>query len=86
MNIKKLLKHTATAAVGSLALGLLVACSSSSSNDSASKKTTVEVGTVGTTKPFSYEDKDGKLTGYEIEVLRVIFKDSDNYQDRKSVV
>ncbi len=38
----------------------------------------IEVGTVGTTKPFSYErKKDGKLTGYEIEVLREIFKGSD---------
>ena len=38
------------------------------------------VGTVGTTKPFSYEEKDGKLTGYEIEVLREIFKGSDKYE------
>ena len=40
----------------------------------------LEVGTVGTTKPFSYEEKDGKLTGYEIEVLREIFKGSDKYE------
>ena len=63
MNIKKILKYTATAVVGSLAVGLLVACSSSASKDSTTKKKTIEVGTVGTTKPFSYEDKDGKLTG-----------------------
>ncbi len=31
-------------------------------------------------KPFSYEEKDGKLTGYEIEVLREIFKGSDKYE------
>ena len=80
MNIKKILKYTATAVVGSLAVGLLVACSSSASKDSATKKKTIEVGTVGTTKPFSYEDKDGKLTGYEIEVLREIFKGSDKYE------
>lgn len=81
MNIKKMLKYATAAAVGSLAIGLLVACGSSSSKeDGAAKKTTIEVGTVGTTKPFSYEDKDGKLTGYEIEVLREIFKDSDKYE------
>ena len=80
MNIKKILKYTATAVVGSLAVGLLVACSSSASKDSTTKKKTIEVGTVGTTKPFSYEDKDGKLTGYEIEVLREIFKGSDKYE------
>ena len=34
MNIKKILKYTATAVVGSLAVGLLVACSSSASKDS----------------------------------------------------
>ena len=46
MNIKKILKYTATAVVGSLAVGLLVACSSSASKDSATKKKTIEVGTV----------------------------------------
>lgn len=56
MNIKKILKYTATAVVGSLAVGLLVACSSSASKDSATKKKTIEVGTVGTTKPFSYSE------------------------------
>lgn len=43
MNIKKILKYTATAVVGSLAVGLLVACSSSASKDSATKKKTIEV-------------------------------------------
>lgn len=78
MNLKKTLKYFSLAAVSVLAIGALVACSSSSNKKT--EKTKVEVGTVGTTKPFSYEDKDGKLTGYDIEVLRAIFKDSDKYE------
>ena len=78
MNLKKTLKYFSLAAVSVLAIGALVACSSSS--EKKTEKTKVEVGTVGTTKPFSYEDKDGKLTGYDIEVLRAIFKDSDKYE------
>ena len=78
MNLKKTLKYFSLAAVSVLAIGALVACSSSS--EKKTEKTKVEVGTVGTTKPFSYEDKDGKLTGYDIEVLRAIFKGSDKYE------
>ena len=81
MNLKKVVKYTALTVVGVLAVGSLVACSSSASSSSkkSSGKTKIEVGTVGTTKPFSYEE-DGKLTGYEIEVLREIFKGSDKYE------
>ena len=74
MNLKKMIKYSALGLVAVLATSALVACSS---GKSASGKKTIEVGTVGTTKPFSYEEKDGKLTGYEIEVLREIFKGSD---------
>lgn len=35
--------------------------------------------TVGTTAPFSYED-NGELTGYDIEVAKAVFKDSDKYK------
>lgn len=83
MNLKKVIKYSALTAVGVLAAGALVACSSSSSSASGAStgktKTKIEVGTVGTTKPFSY-DKDGELSGYEIEVLREIFKGSDKYE------
>lgn len=79
MNLKKILKSATIATVGILALGALVACSSSNT-DKKSGKRTIEVGTVGTTKPFSYDDKEGNLTGYEIEVLREIFKGSDEYE------
>jgi len=33
---------------------------------------TVKVGTMGTYEPFTYTDDDGRLTGYDIEVLRLI--------------
>ena len=77
MNLKKVIKYSTLGLVAVLATSALVACSS---GKSASGKKTIEVGTVGTTKPFSYEEKDGKLTGYEIEVLREIFKGSDKYE------
>lgn len=34
--------------------------------------TTIKVGTMGTYHPFSYEDEDGNLTGYDLEVLRLV--------------
>ncbi|WP_341932245.1 transporter substrate-binding domain-containing protein [Streptococcus pluranimalium] len=43
------------------------------------QRRTVTLATVGTTKPFSYI-KDEVLTGYEIELAREIFKDSNTYQ------
>ena len=38
----------------------------------------VKVGTMGTYNPFSYEDEDGTLTGYDLEVLRLIEKQDDS--------
>ena len=35
-------------------------------------KGTITVGTEGTYAPFSYHDKDGKLTGYDVEVTRAV--------------
>ena len=35
-------------------------------------KGTITVGTEGTYAPFTYHDKDGKLTGYDVEVTRAI--------------
>ena len=53
MNLKKIIKYSALGLVAVLATSALVACSS---GKSASGKKTIEVGTVGTTKPFSYEE------------------------------
>ena len=37
-------------------------------------KGTVNVGTEGTYTPFTYHDKSGKLTGYDVEVTRAVAK------------
>ena len=78
MKLNKFIKYLGLSLVGLAAVGTLVACSSKSSSKSRGKRT-IEVATVGTTKPFTY-DKDGELTGYEIEVMREIFKGSDKYE------
>lgn len=78
MKLNKFIKYVGLSLVGLAAVGTLVACSSKSSSQSSGKRT-IEVATVGTTKPFTY-DKDGELTGYEIEVMREIFKGSDKYE------
>lgn len=74
--LKKLLGITGLAIAST---ALLAACSSSNSTKSSSGKEEVTFATVGTTAPFSYED-DGKLTGYDIEVAKAVFKDSDKYK------
>ncbi|MGT2933169.1 amino acid ABC transporter substrate-binding protein [Streptococcus catagoni] len=68
-------------AVAGLALTttLLAACGSAKESKSTSKQEGVLFATVGTTAPFSYE-KSGQLTGYDIEVAKAIFKDSDDYK------
>lgn len=58
---------------------LLAACSSKPSSDALSDKKELTFATVGTTAPFSYEES-GKLTGYDIEVAKAVFKDSDKYK------
>lgn len=40
--------------------------------DSEQEVITVKVGTMGTFEPFTYVDEQGRLTGYDIEVLRLI--------------
>lgn len=70
-----------SALILTLILGVLSGCGNTSgdtkntsegSGESNSNVTTVKVGTMGTYSPFSYEDKDGKLTGYDLEVLRKV--------------
>ncbi len=43
------------------------------------KQTTVVAATSGVSNPFSYE-KDGQLTGYDVEVLRAIFEGLPEYK------
>ncbi len=75
MNWKKMLKVGAMVATLGLSVGVLAACSSSS----ASGQKTVTFATVGTTSPYSYK-KGNKLTGFDIEVARAVFKDSKEYK------
>lgn len=57
----------------------LAACSSSSDDkkevESINGTQTIKVGTMGTYNPFSFKDKNGKLTGYDLEVLRLVEKE-----------
>ena len=62
-------------------MGALTGCGSGSSSetantsnptDSGSQAETVQVGTMGTYSPYSFEDESGKLTGYDLEVLRKV--------------
>lgn len=77
--MKKIVKYSSLAALALVAAGVLAACSGGAKKEgeSASKKEII-VATNATPKPFNYEE-NGELTGYEIEVVRAIFKDSDKY-------
>ncbi|RZI48401.1 amino acid ABC transporter substrate-binding protein [Lactococcus kimchii] len=67
------------AALSLIAAGTLAACSSSSSKDSKSQ-TPIVVATDGATKPFTYSDSQGNVTGYDIEVARAVFKKLPQYK------
>ncbi|MGK9043431.1 amino acid ABC transporter substrate-binding protein [Mammaliicoccus vitulinus] len=57
---------------------VLAACGNGNdSKESSSKKDdkTLVVGTEGTYSPFSYHDKNGKLTGYDVEVTKAVAKE-----------
>lgn len=76
MKMKKVIS-LALVAVSAL---VIAACSNNASDSSeASGKEVVRVATNASPKPFNYEDEKGELTGYEIEVVKAIFKDSDKY-------
>ena len=78
--MKKIVKYSSLAALGLVAAGVLAACSGGDKKEEAatSGKKEIVVATNGSPKPFIYEE-NGELTGYEIEVVRAIFKDSDKY-------
>lgn len=75
----KLWKKVAIATIaGAAAVALFTGCGNTENKpapaaSSASAKTYV-VATRGTAKPFNYVDDKGKLTGYEVEVLKEIEK------------
>lgn len=81
--MKKIVKYSSLAALGLVAAGVLAACSGGEKKDAASGDATtakkeIVVATNGSPKPFIYEE-NGELTGYEIELIRAIFKNSDKY-------
>ena len=81
--MKKIVKYSSLAALGLVAAGVLAACSGGEKKDAASGEATsdkkeIVVATNASPKPFNYEE-NGELTGFEIEVVRAIFKDSDKY-------
>lgn len=72
--------------ISALLLSAVVAgCGSKAAEDPASqsekgnKPTTVVAATSGTSNPFSYE-KDGNLTGYDVEVLKAVFEGLPEYK------
>ncbi|HEU5643957.1 TPA: amino acid ABC transporter substrate-binding protein [Streptococcus pneumoniae] len=77
--MKKIVKYSSLAALGLVAAGVLAACSGGAKKEGqAASKKEIIVATNSSPKPFNYEE-NGELTGYEIEVVRAIFKDSDKY-------
>ncbi|MDK4708559.1 transporter substrate-binding domain-containing protein [Kingella negevensis] len=48
------------------------AAKSGSLGEKLKQKQTILVGTMGTYAPFTYHEKDGKLTGYDVEVTRAV--------------
>lgn len=66
--------QTSTAADSSATAETSVATDTSSTEPSVANTQVIKVGTMGTYEPFSYVDAENKLTGYDIEVLRLIEK------------
>lgn len=77
--IASLLVLIAVAATAVL-LGGCKAQPNASNTSNASNVQKIAVGTMGTYPPFSYQDDSGKLTGYDIEVVREIGKRLGNVE------
>ena len=61
-----------------LGLGALTLAACSSKSGSAAKQDII-VATDSDTAPFTFTGKDNKQTGYDIEVMKAVFKDSKKY-------
>lgn len=84
----KLSKTLSIVAVGLASVALLAACSSNanSSKSSSSKQTSIVVASDGSTSPFEYTDKSGKLTGYDVAVAKAVFAKLPQYKVTYKVV
>ena len=73
---KKILKliTLGVAILGTLAITGCGGDDDSSKSAAASDAKTIVVATRGTSKPFSYTDDNGELTGYDVEILKAIEK------------
>lgn len=60
--------------IGLAAVALGVFGTTQASSVQAAKKQTVNVGTMGTYRPYSYKTKSGKVTGFDVEVTRALTK------------
>ena len=72
----KLKKIVLTGLVFGLGALTLAACSSKSGSGA---KEDIVVATDSDTAPFTYTGKDNKQAGYDIEVMKAVFKDSKKY-------
>ena len=57
---------------------VLAACGNNSNKDSKSSSkddNTIRVGTEGTYAPFTFHNKQDKLTGYDIDVIKAVAKE-----------
>lgn len=76
MNFKKYWKRAALLGTLVLALGVVAGCGGDDSADKATASNpdakVVNVATRGTSKPFSYTNDDGTLTGYDVEILKEV--------------
>jgi len=66
--------QTSTSADSSASAEISVATEPSLTEPSSTNTQVIKVGTMGTYEPFSYVAADNKLTGYDIEVLRLVEK------------
>ena len=73
--MKKLMRCPALVRIGAAAAIVLLAAGCAKTKQAAETEAAVpviNVGTMGTYEPFSYFDADGRITGYDIEVVRLI--------------
>lgn len=77
----KKIKLIAVATLGLASISLLVACSSQKNSSAAKDKvTTVTVATSGDSNPYEYTTSNGKMTGFEYDILKQADKDLKDYQ------
>ena len=77
MKLKKIFLTSLVLGLGALTLA---ACSSKSGSTA---KQDIVVATDSDTAPFTFTGKDNKQTGYDIEVMKAVFKGSKKYNLRR---